>query len=277
MAQDLAPASSPRPAARVTPEERRAREREWAMAEQFAALETRADDDPWLANNPLARLGYREYGGLESVDFLPSKRGAAWAEYGIQDPGPLSRAEIESLIQMHPGYIDAYYDARDEGREAYLIPPKTVLIGSDYNSAPVRAHEFKHSGHDLIRQLSAFDPEMAARFVEADTPRPMRASSRFEEGVVELSDNPDDAWINTSGEQMTMAPTITEANTDNRRYRNQLERYEAIMQELAQEELTRRGEPPRAVMREPEPGNLFYREPERRGGLRGILDLFRGN
>lgn len=273
MTRSFAPSSSPRPAVRVPPEERRAREQEQAMAEQFAALETRADDDPWLANNPMRRLGYREYGGLEAVDFVPNTRGGSWTESGVQRPRSLSQEEIASLIQMQPDRVRDF----EEGRTPFLVPPKTVIIGADYNSAPVRVHEFGHAGHDIIRAISAYDPEMAARFAEADVPRPSSASSRFEEGVVELSDSPDDSWINTRGERATMAHTIEEADTSNRSYRGQLERYNEIMQEIAAEELVRRGEPPRAVMRTPEPGSMFYREPERRRGLLGILDRIMGN
>lgn len=273
MTRALAPSSSPRPAVRVTPEERRLREIERAMAEQFAALEARADIDPWLADNPMRRLGYREYGGLEAVDFVPNTLGGSWVEYGIEQPRSLSREEIVSLMQMQPDRVIDF----EEGRTPFLIPPGTVMLGADYNTEAVTAHEFGHAGHDIIRALSAYDPEMAARFSEADVTRPGSASSRFEEGVVELSDNPDDSWINTRGERATMAHTIEEADTSNRSYRGQLERYNALMQEIAQEELARRGEPPRAVMREPGPGSIFYREPERRGGLLGILDRIRGN
>ena len=248
MADDLAPSRSPRPTPRTTPEERRAIDRAAAdaMMEEFAALEDRADMDPWLADNPLRRLGYREMGGLRGVDYLPATPEGA------------------------------YYSAGAVNR---------IGLGSDYFTPPVQAHEAGHAGVDVVTD-AVFDPrnrDYANLFLrEGLSPTP---SYGFEEAVIELSDNPMDTWIQPrregrpTGTYSTLEPTIQflpEAGTSDR---SRVERYEQIMQEIAQEELARRGEPPRAVMQQPQPGNIFYREPEPepRGGLLGLLDRIRGN
>lgn len=290
MSEPLAPSRSTRPAPRVTPEERRAREMD--MAEQFAALEDRADMDPYLADDALARLGYREYGGLQAVDYIPGGRNAAHLPSGATSPRGLYSDEIRALQTMQPERVAAW----EGGESEYLVPPRSILLGSDVYAPPVSAHEFRHGGIDILDELLADDPELQARYVELRSagvrnPQPWEAewrSSRdrrigfrnFNEAVTEVRDDPNAWWNTPAGERATMAPYIQYYNPESSSM-DGLRRYEAAYQTIAAEELARRGEPPRAVMREPEPGNMFYQEPEPepepRGGLLGIFDRIRGN
>lgn len=288
MTTDLAPSRSPRPVPRTTPEERRAAAD--AMMEEFAALEGRADMDPYLSDDALARLGYREYGGLRAVDYIPGGTNAAHIPSGLTRPSSLYPEEVRALLTLQPDRVAAW----ESGASDYLVPPRSVLMGSDvYAPAPI-AHEFRHGGIDLLDQLIGEDPELQARYSELRSagvrnPQPRELewrSSRdrrlgyrdFNEAVTEVQDDPEAWWNTPAGERATMAPTIQHYNPDSSAF-DGVRRYEAAYQEIAAEELARRGEPPRAVMRQPEPGNMFYREPEPepRGGLLGLLDRIRGN
>lgn len=307
MADDLAPSRSPRPTPRVTPEERRAIDRAAAdaMMDEFAALEDRADMDPWLAGDPLARLGYRERGGLRNVHYLPNAPDSALYFTSGYDVSDLDREIFEAHRRGDTGYLEDVLpifgsrvtmdpdraEAFDAGRTEHLIPPGGVGVGPNVFSHPVKAHEFRHDGIDMLDSLIADSPELQARFSELRSegivnPRPWElewSPSRAErvgyddynEAITEVRDDPADSWIAPDGER-TIAYTIQQFNPEIGPSEG-LERYEAAYQQIAQEELARLGEPPRAVMQEPQPGNMFYREPEPRGGLLGLLDRIRGN
>ena len=281
----LAPTSSRRPEPRVTPEQRRAQAQ--LMAEQFAALEARADDDPWLANNPLRRLGYRDVGGLEAVDYLPLAPDAA-TYYGagyhvghLEQELALARARGEDVLPIFGSISTMQPDraaAFDLMESEYLLPPGTIALGPDYMASPIMAHEAGHRGFDVIEELLESDPSLAQRFLDAGLLP--RASHGFEEAVVELSDNPSDSWVQPrsedrpAGATQTMEHTIQYLADPGTAERGRVERFNDIMQQIAEEELGRRGEPPRAQMREPGPGSMFYREPEPEPE-RGIGALFR--
>lgn len=126
MTDDLAPPRSPRPAPRLletTPEERRAsaiaRARANADAEAFAALEQRADMDPWLADDPLARLGYRELGGLRAVDYIPGEANASFLRWGANEFGGMSPARQRALAVMYPERENEVEMAWRRGEPAY--------------------------------------------------------------------------------------------------------------------------------------------------------------
>lgn len=296
MSEPLAPSRSLRPAPRVTPEERRAREMD--MAEEFAALEQRADMDPWLADNPLRRLGYREVGGLRGMDYLPLAPNTG-SYYGLGYGAPELEQELfgqwrsggglpvfDSIEMMDPERHRAF----DSGESQYLIPPRTMAVGPNYYTEAILAHESGHAGVDVINDLLLARPELRDRFYDAGV-RPF-LDMALEEALVELGDDLGATWVQPRGEgrpvgtYQTVEHTVqflpdrgTQDFAVSEREFEGVQRYNQIAQTLAQEELTRRGEPPRAVMREPEPGNIFYREPEPepRGGLLGLLDRIRGN
>jgi hypothetical protein len=69
-----------------------------------------------------------------------------------------------------------------------------------------------------------------------------------------------------------MEPTIQYLTGVDEAEQARVGRFNDIMQQIAEEELDRLGEPPRAQMQEPGPESLFYREPEPE---RGIGALFR--
>ena len=227
------------------------RQSEQLMAEQFAALEARADMDPLLVNDALRRLGYRQIGGLQGVDLS-------------QDPNA------------------AEYRGGD----------RLVEIGGNYFADPVVAHEAGHAGFDFVSDALAANPDLLARFIDAGfitnaSPQDFEAgrfpvSSPFEEAIVELGDDPSATWnLPQNAESYLFVPGQTTATVGStidyldrvsEAERNRLGRFNDIMQQIADEELDRLGEPPRAQMREPGPENLFYREPEPE---RGIGALFR--
>lgn len=289
-------------------EERRARERAEAdaMMEAFAALEDRADMDPWLADDPIARLGYREIGGLRGTDYLPLSNNAHYFTSGYSIPQldreirrdiayDIGMPILESIGLMDPDRREAF----EYGREEYLIPPRTIGISPTHASEPTKAHEARHGGVHVIEDMLMDSPELRSRVLQATRLRPtlfplsLEFEERptfplrrgFEEGIVELGDDLTDTWVLPSGEHRSMHSTVQYLPGRGEPGRNVLsdldfaraQLYEQVMREIAQEELTRRGEPPRAVMREPEPGNIFYREPEPREGLLGLFDRLRGN
>ena len=294
MSSPLAPSRSIRPAPRVTPEERRVVDRAAAdeMMEAFAALEGRADMDPYLANNPLRRLGYRETGGLRGIDYLPLAPDEAIyfgggyrlphldAEIMAGDELPIFR----SIELMDPERAAAF----DSSQSEFLIPPRTTAIGPNYFTERVKAHEAGHQGFDVIEDAMLARPELQARFTDENLPRFLDRAR--EEAVVELGDDLTGTWVQPRGEGRPVGTHESMFHTvqylpdrGTREFEisdqdfERMQRYEQIIQELAQEELTRRGEPPRAVMQTLGPGNMFYREPEPRGGLLGVLDRIRGN
>ena len=237
----LAPTSSRRPEPRVTAEQRRAQAQ--LMAEQFAALEARADMDPLLVNDALRRLGYRQIGGLQGVNFSAQPN---TAEYVGED--------------------------------------RLITIGENYFTDPVVAHEAGHAGFDFVEDAIAANPELAQRFRDAGFVGRFPVGSELEEAVVEIGDDPTASWnlprdarSSAFGPEAlvgTMEPTIQFLSVVSEAEQARVGRFNDIMQQIAEEELGRRGEPPRAQMREPGPGSMFYREPEPEPE-RGIGALFR--
>lgn len=235
----LAPSRSPRPEPRVTPEQRRASEQ--LMAEDFAALEARADMDPLLVNDALRRLGYRQIGGLRSVNLSPNPEDAQ-----------------------------------------YLGADRLIEIGGNFFADPVVAHEAGHAGFDFVEDAIAANPELAQRFQDAGFVGRFPVGSNLEEAVIEIGDDPAASWnlprdVRSSvfGPEAlvgTMEPTVQFLTAVSEGEQARVGRFNEIMQQIAEEELARFGEPPRAVMREPGPGSIFYREPEPE---RGIGALFR--
>lgn len=244
----FAPTRSPRPVPRVTPEELRARA--MADAEMFAALEDRADMDPLLANNALRRLGYRGIGGLRGVTMT-------------QDP------EFA----------------------AFSGGDRQIYIGGNFFADPVKAHEAGHSGFDLVEEALTRDPELAQAFQDAWSdmdptfvaafPQALLYPASemgfltpkdFEEAIVELGDDPTASWNLPADARSkyfgrdavvgTLAPTIEYLPTDNEAKLARLVRFNEVLQQIAEEELRRQGEPPRAVMRAPGPDSVFYQGPD---------------
>lgn len=254
--------------ASMTPEQRAL---EQARAEEFAALETRADDDRFLRNNPLRRLGYRVAGGLKGIDYMPLGpdvaamygRGYGEPEYRQELFGDLTRPGLpvfDSVQLMDPEKAEAF----DRGTLEYLLEPGTVAIGPNYYSGPVRAHEFGHYGVDVIEDQMRDNPSLMDPFWDAGI-SPI-IDWGVEEGVIELSDDPRESWNLPSGGIATMAPTIQFLGSPEASWRDRLGIYENVLQDTAQGILTEMGEPPSAVMRQPGPGNLYY------GGLWTLPD-----
>jgi len=246
----LAPRTSrvpePRPSV-LTPEQRRADA--MRMAEEFAALEARADIDPYLRDNALRRLGYRSLGGLRGVDF---------------EPGGSS------------GYPST--------RGSYTPEDRKIRMGGIFFSDPVMAHESGHAGVDFVNEAIRNNPELLQAFRDRglDT---NRMGYGFEEALIELGDDPSDTWNLPSNRQDWLFPDpvatiestieyLPEEGTENR---DRVERMNAAMQQVAEDELRRQGEPPRAEMREPGPESAFYREPDAQSGIGTLFrSLFGG-
>lgn len=235
----LAPDRSLRPQPRVTPEQRRALEQ--LRAEQFAALEARADMDPLLVNDPLRRLGYRQIGGLQGIN-----------------------------LSSNPE--DAHYLGED----------RLIEMGNNFFANPVVAHEAGHAGFDFVGDAIAANPGLAQRFQDAGFVGQFPVGSSLEEAVIEIGDDPTASWnlprdarslvFGPDALVGTMEPTVQYITAVDEGEQARVGRFNDIMQQIAEEELARFGEPPRAVMREPGPESIFYREPEPE---RGIGALFR--
>lgn len=213
------------------------------MAEQFAALEARADMDPLLVDDALRRLGYRGIGGLRGVNFSAQPN---TAQYAGED--------------------------------------RLIAIGENYFTDPVVAHEAGHAGFDFVEDAIAANPELAQRFQDAGFLARFPVDPYFEEAVVEIGDDPTASWnlprdarsavFGPEALVGTMEPTIQFLSVVSEAEQARLGRFNDIMQQIAEDELDRLGEPPRAQMQEPGPGNMFYREPEPEPE-RGIGALFR--
>ena len=272
--------------AAMTPAERL---REQQMAEQFAALEARADIDPWLANDPMRRLGYRETGGLMNVDYMPLDPNNAWhfgggynrlsfdeelrkaSETGLEPP------VFGSIEMMQPERAAAFL----AGETPNLIPERGIMVGPNYFSEPIMAHESGHAGLRFVQDAINNNQAYANEYVQRGFDIPSQLPEAYEEGVIEIGDNPLDTWVQPwstgpVGTYGTMEHTVQYLPEEGSMMRNELEAYNALTQRIAQEELARRGEPPRAVMQQPGPGNMFYQEPEINQGIGGLFSGIRG-
>ena len=239
-----------------TPEER---QMYTAQAEEFAALEHRADMDPWLKDNPIRRLGYRQNGGLRSVNFLPEGPDEA-AYYGdgygsehlrgemirsiTDSSGDTGLPVFDSMEVMDPERYAAFSTMVDP----LLMDEGTIAVGENYNSYPVLAHEFGHAGSDIVRDMVDNDPAALQQVLDAGltplseyTPAELHS---FDEAFTELSDDPRDSW-NTPGGFAAMGPTIQYIPEPGSPALQTAETYLEVYQRLAAEELTRQGEPPR--------------------------------
>lgn len=191
-------------------------------------LELRADMDRYLAGDPLARLGFDP----ERVDWF--------SPYGGLDP--FNTAQGGDLGSGLSSESRRRYDAMYPDR-AGMVPEDTVMMTANWPLS-VLAHESRHRGIDELTR--------AGRDVD-----PMR--QLYEEAVVEVGDQPFlDETINLPRETQAfergerVSPPLS-ATIDVPNPPEGVLRYEKVLQELAQDELTRRGEPPRAQRREPEP------------------------
>lgn len=270
-----APMRSPRPVPRRGAEEDTLRlaadRRRYQLndMEQLAALEHRADIDPYLRENPLRRLGYRESGGLKNVDYLPLAPMAAFqypegfTEKSIPYDEVRGYPIFSSLEITNPERAEAFESYESD----YLIPRGGVAVGSHYYSDPVLAHEFGHVGHSIIEDLVRKNPELAKRFEQNESPADV--DYKFEEALVELADDPEAGWnLPETGDLITLAHTIETPFGRTETERLKLERYNEIIQQIAAEELARRGEPPRSKRM----------DTEEQGGVMGLLkSIFGGN
>lgn len=244
-----APERSLRPLSREQGEERgRARlaQERYRDTEMRALgnLEMRADMDRYLRDDPLARLGFDP----DRIDvFSPYGEISPFnARYGYDLRRSLTPDSLERYEAMYPG-------------RGGQVPEDTILMTANWPPAAL-AHESRHRGIDEL--------ERAGRDV---APMP----TDFEEAVVERGDMPflDETmnlpWATAAFERGERVSPPISATVKFPNPSDGVLRYEQILQELAQDELTRRGEPPRSVRREPEP------EP---GGIRGFLkSIFGGD
>ena len=213
-------------------EPNRAHERD--MMRQFGNLELRADMDPYLANDALARLGFdpneiRYFSPYNKVSALHTENPMDLRLQG------LSRDTLLAYRDMYPD-LD------------YTVPDNSILMTPFYPPAAL-AHESRHRGVELLRR----DPE-------ANLADPYFQEVPFgEEAVMEVGDLPylDETQNNPRGtfvfdadrtpftvrssiQRGMPAPGSAEAIARRRTFDE--------LQEAARAALERRGEVPRATM-----------------------------
>lgn len=195
---------------------------------QLGNLEMRVDMEPYLAGDPLARLGFDP----DRVDwFSPyGEVSAFYAPQGYDLRGKLPSEDMRRYDAMYP----------DRGGQ---VPEDTVMMNS-HRPPAVLAHESRHRG-------------IAALHRAGQDVLPM--GSTYEEALVELGDVPyaeDTINLPLDSRAFERGARISKSVGAYIEHPNPPEgvlRYEQVLQELAQEELTRRGEPPKTQRREPEP------------------------
>lgn len=230
-----APERSLRPLSREQGEERgatrRARERyRDTDMRALGNLEMRADMDRYLRDDPLARLGFDP----DRVDVFSPYAEVSSAFYAPEGANLRNAGLHMSTLQAY----NAMYPERE------LRVPEDTLVMNDTRPPAVLAHESRHRGLELLRR--------AGRGVD-----PMDAW--YEESLVEIGDKPylDEASnlprTNIAFESGARKTAPVSWGYEHPNPSAGIQRYETAMQELAQDELTRRGEPPRTVRREPEP------------------------
>ena len=234
----------------MTPEERL---RERQMGAQFANLELRADMDPYLAGDPLARLGFDP----ERVQWYDSPRRstAFFTSFDVDLGGMVDPETARRYNEMYPG--------------ADLMVPGDTIVMNSVSGLPTLAHEARHRGYDKMEGLAAL-PDMPPGFNMEGPLDP--------EQFTEIGDDPflDErmnlprgvAGFPEGATYRTMRGTIDTppAGSVMRGYYDQV-------QNAAQGVLTAAGEPPRAVMQVPGRGNMFY-QPTGIGGLFSRIGSF---
>ena len=217
------------------------------------------------------------------------------ADMGSGDDFYTARAQniYGSIEAMDPARAEAFADDYSQNQNfatTPLVPIRNIGLGPNFMGPSVESHEFAHKGVDVIQDMLRENPEMRSRLYRGlpmseglppqrylrgydtspDGLVPMFNTNVYptdpgtwdpEESLVELRDNPADAWIQPRtadrpvGTYATMEPTIQyQRDVGTQEYpptliqAGQTRRRDQIMQEIAAEELARRGVPPRATM-----------------------------
>lgn len=233
------------------------------MMRQFGNLELRADMDPYLANDPLARLGFDP----DQIDYF-SPYGKISAFYA---PNGLDMLDMVGSRETALRFNDMYPE------NDYRVPEDTILMTPFYPPA-ILAHESRHRGIELLRR----DPNAT-----------LPENTFNEEGVVEIGDLPylDEAQPTPRGtiafEQgwspVSVRRTLDEGTQEPITFFGVPRHATSVGQERqrtfdqlqaeARDALRRQGEVPRATMQ----GNprQALREMRRITGTGGIGGLFR--
>ena len=221
-------------------------------------LELRADLDPYLKDDALARLGYSE---ARLMPLLDSSNSAT-----TFSPSAFPDASMEASDYMKGNLLRRYNEAYPE--LGGVLPPNSILYDDLYSALPVIAHELRHVGTGVIERDNPIK-------YDREFPSPYR--NNWEETVLEIGDMPfiNKTW-NAPSRLQPMRTTMDLQHTlefyDKGRPKSRIPKSVAagaeeaygILQQLAAEELAARGEIPRAQPRQIE-------QPKQRGGLLGWL------
>ena len=170
---------SPKPRLRPDPE------RQYGLAD----VEFRADMDPLLSKDPIARLGF----------------------------------DVSRLRYSVPeGFNNAFYadDYSTDGglytERGITFEPDTVNYGPDFGSSKETiAHETRHRGLALLREMLAEDPEYFSERYGKEAAVLLDKDIVNEELLTELFDNPDATYVApTTGEEKSLEPTVQYVNSD---------------------------------------------------------------
>lgn len=198
-------------------------------------VEFRADLDPVLKSDPLARLGYG--GNIEFID-EPQYSGA-W-HVPSQYFGP------------HSGLT--------AGNQQKWVRPDDIAYTADFGSSPhVISHEMRHRGLDRVKQMYLKDPEAFAKKYgdEAAVYIDIIGQDKdTNEAFTEIGDLPheDATWLDAEHEGGPRIRKLGETFSTSRRYLEDdaVQKAYSQIQQAAQDALTEAGEPPRTVPKEVE-------------------------
>lgn len=223
--------------------------RQRALMAQMGDIEVRADLDPYLRDDPLARLGYKVSNLMPM--FLTDSMGAA--KVGAQSVGGKRGAAGQVEESFGPNY-SAYFRATHPERDGE-VRYGDVMYGDGYASLPVLAHELRHLGIAELRNSGLLPQE------PIKGPYTGREFYPAEEAMTELGDTPflDERFNRPRRQQAALGESYPLSDTiegflNGKKHglksytsgqRSAMEDLYKVMQQAAQEELTRQGEPPR--------------------------------
>ena len=177
--EGFANTTSPKPRLRPDPE------RQYGLAD----VEFRADVDPLLSKDPIARLGF-----------------------------DVSRIRYSLPEGLNNAFYASDYSTEDglHTEHGVTFEPDTINYGPDFGSSKETiVHETRHRGLALLREMLKEDPEYFSERYGTEATVLLDKDLINEELLTELFDNPDATYVApTTGEEKNLEPTIQYVEPD---------------------------------------------------------------